>query len=421
MNILVLLCVTAGLFQEVSSLSDPGVPDGFQITDTGVLVPKLKSDFKKGNATAQWAPGHPKSWGSEDYHVQFNDPLPETTFSATVTKDEKFLVMFNMTHARFLDMDSNTTVATIDMGIPPPPAGKGQSLMVVPVLQGGFDLIAEVLNPTTFYVEGVYRTRVTADLKPVGTPDVFAGAEIGAIDKDGRMALTDGNIYDLNRLNYSITPVVSLKNHTKISFMDFSPDAKLLSACDWEERAAQIYNATSGDKVFDFPPTNAQLWVTKFSPDGKYVLIALGSGTVQVFEVANLTAPPTVVSSYVRMNNDIAWSPDSKYLATSNSGNLTIWKFPGGEPVQSWAVDLSPISDGQGVSSLGWLDGGEKFTWLYGNSRGMYDFESGKKWWWSIGVWDHAWDSENSDFFWLGKKGQVITVDGDAVARFWKI
>ena len=47
----------------------------------------------------------PEGMGSEDSHYQFNNPDPEDTFISTITLDERYLVMGNGTHIRFIDLE----------------------------------------------------------------------------------------------------------------------------------------------------------------------------------------------------------------------------------------------------------------------------------------------------------------------------
>ena len=167
-----------------------------------------------------------------------------------------------------------------------------------------------------------------------------------------------------------------------------------------------------------YPPTNAQNWLTKFSPDNKYVIISLGTGYVQVYSLANLTAPPKVLGKFNNWIRAIEWSPDSKYLATGDTGRMQLWKFPEAELVQTWEVKASTNTGVYELYGLGWLDGGNKVSWIFRDGRYMYDFEKNQKWWWSLGFGDHSWGGWS--LYYLKKKGYFVTADGDSLVRFWR-
>lgn len=226
----------AGLLQAAGSLSLPPRADG----GDGVLVPNLKSDFKKGDAPAQWAPGYPKSWGHEDFHLQFNVPEPDDNFGGVVTEDEKYLAMFNGTHVTFVHLDSNSTISTFGFGAPPNVYLSGYTIRSAP--QGGYHVLAGGGNSRYDYAIDIYKIFVGADLKPVGEVTVYPSGEIGDFDKNGRMATTGGDIYDLNDPKKK----VSLKSPGRISGMSFSGDGQYLSTVSWQDMAADLWNATTG-------------------------------------------------------------------------------------------------------------------------------------------------------------------------------
>jgi WD40 repeat protein len=405
-----ILLVTAGLFQVASSLS----LRAREVLVSNTPVPKEKSDFTKNNVSARWASGYPKEWGSEDYHYQFNEPDPEDNFSSGITSDEKYLAMSNGTHVTFIDLDANSTVSIITLAMPDGIAAL--TLMLRSAPQGGYDLFQAGSSGSKYdRISATVRIRLSSDLKPVGKPVVYQG-EIGDISKQGKLAFLTGSIYDLEGTE---TPIATLTNQSDITRMSFSPDGVHLASVSWYAKTADLWNATSGQKIFQFPATNAQNWVTRFSPDGKYIAIALGSSnnTIQLYTIDNLTNPPIEIKGFNDWPRYLDWSPDSSTLAVADTARLRMFKVPSQEVVQKWEVDdagsmIPPI----GVS---FLENGNKLTWMYRDGRYLYDFEKNTKWYWAPRTLDHIWGGNGFSF--LSKKNTVVTQDGDSTVRFWKI
>lgn len=380
------------------------------VADDGVLVPKLASDFKKGDTTAQWAIGYPKQWGSEDFHHVFSPPDPEENFGATVTEDEKYLVMFNGTHATFIDLDKNATASTFSLDLPPEFHPSGPT--VRSSTQGGYHVLTALADHSGYTPTRFSRTRISSDLKPIGNPTLLEAGNIGAFDKSGRMATTSGFIYDLDSLD---KPKVTFQNISgTITDMSFSGDGEYIATVGWQTMTADLWNATTGERILEFPKTNAQNWVTRISPDNKYVFISLGTRYLQIYALDNLTAPPIELREFNDWMRALEWSPDGKYLAVGDSSRIQIWKFPEVERVQTWQVENSSRQ----LNGLAWLDGGKKIKFNYRDGTYMYDFEKNLKWWWNVRVWDQVWGGNSLHL--LKKRGYVVTPNEDSVVRFWK-
>jgi WD40 repeat protein len=408
MKFVQVLCPLTGLFQvAISRTVSPR-----KAADDPVPIPKFKSEFKKGEAPAQWADGYPKKWGSEDFSLHFNVPEVDDTFFSVITEDEKYAVMSNGSHATFFDLNLNATVSTFNLGLQNKMTA---SIFIVrSVSQGGYDILTGGTLRRYETPKTVSQIRVSSDLRPTGNVSSYGGGEVGDFDKNGRMATTYGYIYDLNS-----PATVTLKDATGITGMSFSGDGQYISTVGWIDKTADLWNATTGDKILQFPPTNAQNWLTKVSPDNKYVVISLGTGYLQIYDLANLKAEPRVLGPFNNWIRAIEWSPDSKYLATGDTGRMQLWKFPEAQVAQTWEVDGSAGGERRELYGLGWFDGGNKISWNYRDGRYMYDFQRNLKWWWTPGYNDHSWGGGGVSF--LKKSQYVATDDGDSLMRFWKI
>jgi len=404
-----LLCAVTVLLQVADSRSFSRQAD----VDYEFLVPHITSDFKKDGAPAQWAQGYPKRWGSEEVHFQFNDPEPEKAFSAVVTEDEKYLAMLNGSHVKFIDLDTKAAVCTIDIGAPRNLFLLDLVLLSTP--QGGYDLLINGEKGASRYpraIDDIFHRRLGPDLKPVGELVTYPGGRIGDFDKNGRMATTKGHIYDLNSRN---STRVELKDAPEsIVGMSFSGDGQYLSTVG---SSADLWNATSGEKIFQFPSERPDTWLTKFSPDSQIVAVASQLSYIQLYSLTNLTAEPKLLGPFQGLITDIAWSPDSKYLAASDNGRAQVWKMPEMELVQTWSTDKDNVA----VDGLTWLDDGKKLSFFSDYSRYMYDFGTNAKYWFTQRVTDHAWDWHHGRISLLKKRGLFATEDGDSAMRFWKI
>ncbi|KAF1833488.1 WD40 repeat-like protein [Decorospora gaudefroyi] len=393
-------CAFTILFHSVHSKSFSRQND----PESEFLLPHLTSDFNNGNTSAQLAQGYPQKWGSEELRFQFNDPQVQDVFSAVVTEDEKYLAMLNGSHVRFVDLDTKDVVSTIDMGAPSDT--RLPDLVLRATRQGGYDLLSNAGD--------IFQRRLGPDLKPIGEVVTYPDDRIGAFDNTGRVATTEGYIYDLN--NPKTTRVTLDITHTTPSFiraMSFSDDGQYLSTVG---SSADLWNATSGEKIFEFPAERPETRLTTFSPDSKYVAVAASLSHIQLYSLSELSAEPTMLGPFRGLISDIAWSPDSKYLAAGDFSRVQLWKFPEVGLVQTWTTDSSSYTS----SSLSWLDGSSKLAFSYRYSWYIYDFETNVKYWITQGVDDHTWDYYGSISY-LKKRGFFATVDGDSYVRFWKV
>ncbi|PVI01058.1 prolyl oligopeptidase [Periconia macrospinosa] len=379
-----------------------------------ILVPKLKSDFAKNNVSAQWAPSYPKEWGSESFKYKFNEPVPNDIFAGAVTEDQKYLVMQNGTHIRFADLNTNSTVTTFHLGHPDTYILQGLTVRSAPA--GGYDVLVNGVRHLYESPSGVLYRHVGADLKPTASkPTIYTGG-LGAISKQGKMATTVGYIYDLD--NNGTT--VALEGMPPISDLSFRPDGVHLSTVSWTAQTADLWNASSGSRIFKFPDTRAQNWNTQFSPDGKYIAITVGNNnnTVLIYAFDNLNAKPIALTGFNEWPRSIQWSQKGDLFAVSDRGRVQVWKIPSLQLVQKWELEAS----GSGVYSaqnIRWVDDDKKILFSNRDATYVYDFGQNLKWWITPRVNDHMWNGQGVSF--LKDKGVLVSADGDSVVRVWKL
>lgn len=377
-----------------------------------IVVPKLKLDFAKNNVSAQYAPSFPKEWGSESFKYKFNEPAPNDHFSGTVTEDQKYLVMHNGSHIRFADLTSNSTVTTFDLGKPDKYALLELTLRSSPV--GGYDVLANAGPSRNDEPSAVLYRHVGADLKPTSSePSIYTGG-FGALSKQGKLATTAGYVYDLNNNGTAVT----LEGAPSITDASFSPDGVHLSTVSWHAETADLWNASSGSRIFKFPETKAQNWNTRFSPNGKYVVITAGSSnnTVLIYTLANLTANPITLAGFNDWPRQIAWSQTGDHFAVSDQGRVRIWHIPSAQLLQTWQVDATGSNIWPALG-MRWVDDDKKFLFAFRYAVYVYDFELNRKWYMAPRAKDHFWNDQG--IYYVKDKGVVVSADPDSVVRGW--
>lgn len=403
------LLVSASLLQVVHSRSLPFKT----VSVNNVVVPKVKSDFTKDNVASQWAPGHPKEWGSEDFSYQFGEPDPEGAFGAAITDDERYLTLFNGSHVEFVDLNSNSTSLIFK-----PEVTDGvilSNFVVRNAADGGYDVFTSTGRSIYDSPATTSRHHVSADLKKVNPPVVYQGA-VGAISKNDQAITSTGTIYDLKATTN--TSVATLEGQPGLTDYSFSPDGAYLATVSWIQQTADLWNATSGQKVFQFPATNTQNWVARFSPDGKYIAFVLGGGfsSVRIYSLGDLKAAPVEINGFNDWPRNIEWSPDSKQIAIGDVGRLQVFNFPSKEIVQAWQVDFDV--NVYSTTDIHWFEGG-KLTFQFRYWTYLYDLESNTKRLWTPRVSDRVWGGTRLTL--LKKKGYAVIQDGDSTVRFYKL
>jgi hypothetical protein len=338
-----ILVATTALLQAASSLSLP--PSFKTVLINNVVQPKTIHEFSKNNVTAKWAPEYPKEWGSEDCHHVLNTPNPADTFNSVITDDGKVLVSLNSTHAEVFDLVNNVTASIFPLEVPDtPPELVITGALARSATQGGYDVFYGVALYKYYTWRTTFRQRVGPDLKPIGKAIAY-DSQLSAISKQGKMATLRSQIFDLTTTNN--TPIATLQPQPDIVELSYSPDGVYLASVSSNVAEASLWNATSGTKIFAFPVNEAVNWNphTRFSPDGKYLAIALGSynGTVQIYTVQNLSAPP--IEFKLDFKSEVLdWSPDSQQIVIWARGRLQIVDVPSKEVVQTWQVDAVDAS-----------------------------------------------------------------------------
>jgi WD40 repeat protein/serine/threonine protein kinase len=130
------------------------------------------------------------------------------------------------------------------------------------------------------------------------------------------------------------------------AYVALSPDGRLLaSSClgDDDESGEQVrlWDVTTGQELRGFPGVKGHYHTLTFSPDGRSLVVASGSGNrpavpalVRLYDLASGRETLTLKGKASRMVSAV-FSPDGKHLAVA-LGDLTgsevkVWALPGGE------------------------------------------------------------------------------------------
>ncbi|KAJ3564023.1 hypothetical protein NPX13_g7988 [Xylaria arbuscula] len=319
----------------------------------------LISDFQRNNVSSRWAEGHPKVWGSEK--VKFEGP-----FVAEVSPDEKFVGLAYGNNLTIRDLNTSELVSSVKIDY----EGSADRVTIFSGQNGGYDVFVHTYNYST------HDAITSLHLSPEGTP----------LDGQRFIALTGANlrndvaiIYDVDKPESNIT----LTGHTdSIMSAAFSPDGKYVSTTAWDSYS-KIWNASTGELIHTFGPTGGQNWLTNFSPDGKYVLMAnAGKNTaVNIWPVANFSSEPIVFNGFNDWVRQASWTSDNKLLAIGCYGLILVVSVEDQKVLQRWE---SEDKHGYETWSLTWIESESGLKLAYRETAGleMYDFETNLKYRW---------------------------------------
>jgi WD40 repeat protein len=404
------------------------------------MLTKPARDFSKGGVPAQWAPGHPKTWGSEDfrYTLKTFSPSPSYAFEAAITSDDRYLVAVNSSHVEFTDLDKNFAIAaTVDFGwkgdTPSGPTG----LTVLPAAQGGYHVLFSLL---VYPKQSTVRLLFSPDLKLVEDAHIYTGEINASNEARGLIALIlpappdalsplDGPlaVYDIFRAAPAThEPLFTLPLEGRRADLSLSPDGAYLTQSLFNTPGmVDVFNASSGETVANFPLGNdARGRRASVSADGQFLAIGTQSNEengaqLRIYAVAS---PDKLLAEFglgVTYPFGLHWRPDGKQILAVDNNRIRVLNVPSMEVVNTWEVDYAKAATYGFPDSVGWVDGGKKVTWVYNFSRYLYDVEENIEQVWAMRTTDRV--SSSFQTWYLKKRGYVVNRDADGSVRFWKI
>ncbi|KAF2653961.1 hypothetical protein K491DRAFT_694273, partial [Lophiostoma macrostomum CBS 122681] len=226
---------------------------------------------------------------------------------------------------------------------------------------------------------------------------------------------------------------VSVRDFILLCLSRFS-DFGYVCILSCSENESKLWDVATNKFISSFGPIPGRTMLTRFSPDGKFVLFAripdawavnetdrIGDPNVHIYPVSSnssrITIGPFNFEKYYEVFN-IEWSPDGKKLAIGTYGQLQVYDV--GDSAVKLSQNYTQEDTRQQIKNLLWLEGGKRLTYRVAEQGlGMYDFETNEKFWWGPGDTDH-WDYFTAETLVLLKKGWIGGVESDQTVKFWQ-
>ncbi len=142
--------------------------------------------------------------------------------------------------------------------------------------------------------------------------------------------------------------------YAEVMAVTWSPDSRYIAWGSSGYNTVEVWEVATNRRAYIYyGPRKDNAVATAWSPNGKY--LAFGSaGEVQVWETARWSSVYTFAGP-VQMVNAVAWSPDSKHIASAGSLDPTVqvWSATGGGHVYIYGGHTI------GVESLAWSPDGK--------------------------------------------------------------
>jgi WD40 repeat protein/serine/threonine protein kinase len=186
---------------------------------------------------------------------------------------------------------------------------------------------------------------------PKHANDFFTSVEFAPQGRDIAVA-SDRNV-DLRELTGGDVRF-SFGGHTeKIQSVAFASEGRLL-ATGGDDGSVRLWSAGTGRMTNHFTGHTGRVWSVAFAPDGRTLASGGADGVVRLWDTGSLPNRTTLPTAAVSSRVGAAVSPDSRWLATLDDRELTLWQIP--------ACTLQArVSSGDGNSFLAFAPSGR---WL---------------------------------------------------------
>jgi WD40 repeat protein len=330
---------------------------------------ELVSDFSKDGKTAQWADGHPVSWGAEYASVTIGDSAkggalsPDERFIAITT--DQFIKIYNTKHLNLLKTLHallNLSAKNVEWG--PTSSSRPQLLCS---FKNRESQQSAIWSPS----EGGL---AFGDKSPTA---IFEGERFGLSSKSfsasgksfllycketDEAAVVHHHVDVMDTTNFSRRLRIHnahLGFKSRVSFAEFVADDRLILTCSWDQ-TVKLWDADTGSLAHTFGPTGAQNWVAGLNSTGTRVVC--GGGTkLFIWDTETGLLLQTLSTGYEGWVRSLALSPDgTRLLYGSVGGCLKMYNMASGIVEQTWRLSLTKprTPSTTEVRGLRWLEGG---------------------------------------------------------------
>lgn len=310
----------------------------------------------------------------------FPFPITARPLKVAVSPDGRTLaVTDNSGTVRFFDTSTTRERAGRIEGIEPTLpihySRDGSLLMATGSTQGKFRFAAYVL----------YDTRTLRRVRTLKLDDVWqrvpTGSQAEALSPDGRVVAFAYSVLDENRdegpayldrwIGSRLKRVpVGATGVIDVAFVD---GGKTLMVASFDKISYWDAHTLRKLGAVPQPVTPSPFMIGAIDPQGRYLAIATGSGSVQVVDIAARRAGLTEPGHSAGVNS-VSWAPDgSMFATTSDDGTVVLWDPATGKPLETFRGQgvriTSSAFDGSGETLYSAGLSGAVFKWDVGRRR----------------------------------------------------
>src|SRR5262249_18754629 len=135
----------------------------------------------------------------------------------------------------------------------------------------------------------------------------------------------------------------------------FHPDGTRLASAGFD-KVVTIRDVATGQVIRTLPGHTREIFELAFSPDGKTLASSSLDGTVRLWNDGDGSAIQTLADHRAGSRAKLAFSPDSRVLATAGGGEATVrtWAVATGGPLRRISDDLPQQFEGLGGQRRGY-------------------------------------------------------------------
>lgn len=177
--------------------------------------------------------------------------------------------------------------------------------------------------------------------------------------------------------------------HTRgVGYASFSPDEKYIvsgaSGFSWKlRRTIRLWDTDSG-RCLDTLDSKQQILVTRFSPNGKYILVAGTDSDLEIFDAHTRQRVYKLRDAEACFIYDALFTPNSKYVISASGNVLSVWDITTGKLKQNFTTDhttciRSIALDITGKYLVSVAEDGQAFLWSAKTWKVIRQLLPGKK------------------------------------------